>query len=35
MWDLFLVFIGMLIGWNMPQPEWAKRLWERFVGWFS
>lgn len=21
-----LIFIGMLIGWNIPQPAWAKRL---------
>ena len=25
------IAIGLLIGWNWPQPFWARRLQERFV----
>lgn len=25
--------VGLLIGWNvLPQPKWAKRLWDKVVG---
>lgn len=24
MYDIFLVAVGIIIGWHFPQPEWAK-----------
>lgn len=31
MFDLLLgIFIGALIGWHFPQPEWAKNLLSKF-----
>jgi len=27
--------IGLIIGWNiLPQPAWAKRLWDKFMSLF-
>ena len=31
MGTLFALLIGILIGWNFPQPEYAKQLQERIV----
>lgn len=29
-------FIGLMLGWNLlPQPLWAKALWEKVTSWFS
>jgi hypothetical protein len=28
---LFCIAIGILIGWNLPQPAWAKDLQDRAV----
>lgn len=28
---LFCIAIGILIGWNLPQPSWAKDLQDRAV----
>lgn len=25
MWTLTVLVIGMLIGWNVPRPDWMKR----------
>ena len=27
----FLIFIGILIGWNLPQPKWAKAAQDKLV----
>jgi hypothetical protein len=31
MTSLILIIIGMLIGWNLPQPIWAKTLQDKAV----
>jgi hypothetical protein len=32
MWStLFWVCVGILIGWNLPQPAWAKSLQDKVV----
>jgi hypothetical protein len=31
MTSLFLITIGILIGWNLPQPIWAKVLQDKAV----
>lgn len=32
MWStLFLIVLGILIGWNLPQPAWAKDLQDKAV----
>lgn len=32
MWSIiFWVSVGVVIGWNMPQPGWAKSLQERVM----
>ena len=31
MTSLFLILIGLFIGWNLPQPLWAKALQEKAV----
>lgn len=28
---LLYMFIGLLIGWNLPQPSWAKSLQDKLV----
>lgn len=28
------ITIGLVVGWNLPQPMWAKNLQEKVVGWF-
>lgn len=36
---LIYIFIGILIGWNLPQPSWAKYIQEKLIakvkGWFN
>ena len=33
---LFWVGVGLVIGWNaLPQPLWAKALWDKASGYFS
>lgn len=29
---LFWTLVGMFIGWNLPQPPWAKELQDKVVG---
>lgn len=32
MWsDLIWICVGILIGWNLPQPDWAKSLQDKAV----
>lgn len=32
MWStLFWVSVGVVIGWNLPQPDWAKSMQDRIV----
>jgi hypothetical protein len=31
MTSLILIIIGMLVGWNLPQPIWAKTLQDKAV----
>jgi hypothetical protein len=28
---LFWILVGLVIGWNLPQPAWAKQLQDRVV----
>lgn len=28
---LFFIIVGILIGWNLPQPHWAKELQDKTV----
>jgi len=32
---LIWLAVGMLIGWNFPQPVWAKAAQDKVVGWFK
>jgi hypothetical protein len=32
---LFWIAVGAAIGWNFPQPSWAKVAQEKIVGWFG
>jgi hypothetical protein len=32
---LIYIAIGLFIGWNLPQPEWAKALEEKVMNWFK
>ena len=31
MWTLFWILVGMFIGWNLPQPAWARDLQAKVV----
>jgi hypothetical protein len=31
---LFGIVVGLVIGWNLPQPQWAKDLQEKITGFF-
>ncbi len=35
MYMLIFLLIGMFIGWNMPQPAWAKTIQDKFSSIFS
>lgn len=30
---LFWVSVGVVIGWNLPQPAWAKEATDKVVAW--
>lgn len=32
---MFWIFVGVLVGWNIPQPEFAKVLQTKAVEWFK
>ncbi len=32
---VFWVCVGIFIGWNLPQPAWAKEVQQRVVGFFK
>lgn len=32
LYALFWIAVGLFIGWNMPQPPWAKELQDKAVG---
>jgi hypothetical protein len=32
LYALFWVLVGMFIGWNLPQPAWARELQDKVVG---
>lgn len=29
------VFVGLLVGWNLPQPQWAKHISEKIKSFFD
>jgi hypothetical protein len=32
---IFWILIGAFIGWNLPQPEWAKQVEEKIKDFFT
>jgi len=32
MYTLFILIIGIFIGWNLPQPAWARIIQDKVVG---
>jgi hypothetical protein len=28
---IFLILVGAFVGWNLPQPSWAKNLQDKFM----
>jgi hypothetical protein len=30
-WIAFWILVGAFIGWNFPQPAWAKKVQERYL----
>jgi hypothetical protein len=34
MYTLIILLIGVFIGWNIPQPQWAKEIQQKVVGAF-
>lgn len=32
---LFWLLVGIFLGWNIPQPTYAKKLQETVVNWFK
>lgn len=32
--SLFWLLVGIVIGWNLPQPDWAKDMQDRVVKFF-
>jgi len=35
MGTLIVLLIGMAIGWVVPQPEWVKTLFDKFINWIK
>lgn len=33
--SLFWIAVGIVIGWNLPQPAWAKQIQDRAVSLFN
>lgn len=33
--SLLYIFIGCLVGWNFPQPPWAKFIQSKIQGWWK
>lgn len=32
----FMFAAGLIVGWNLlPQPDWVKAIYDKFVGWFK
>jgi hypothetical protein len=31
---IFWILVGAFVGWNLPQPEWAKRVEDRVKNFF-
>ena len=35
-WLIIAFAAGLIVGWNvLPQPQWAKDLWDKISGWFG
>jgi hypothetical protein len=32
---IFWILVGAFVGWNLPQPEWAKRVEEKVKNFFA
>ena len=32
---IFWIFVGAFVGWNLPQPEWAKNVEEKIKNIFA
>jgi hypothetical protein len=35
MYTLIVLLIGMFIGWNLPQPAWARAIQDKISGLFN
>lgn len=33
--EIILVLVGAFVGWNLPQPAWAKKLQDKVVTWWK
>lgn len=33
MWSVLMIGVGVIVGWQLPQPQWAKDLQARLVAW--
>lgn len=31
---VFWVVVGMIVGWHVPEPSWAKVVWDKVMGVF-
>lgn len=31
--SLLILAIGIVLGWNLPQPDWARHLQDKFTTW--
>lgn len=35
LWTLFVLVIGMFLGWNLPQPIYAQNIQDEVVDWLK
>ena len=35
MFELLLIVLGIFLGWNLPQPEYAKRFEQKVMSFFN
>lgn len=35
MYTIAMLVLGAFVGWNFPQPEFAKKVQEKFLDWYN